>query len=58
MSPLHVACLHISVSIVALLGPPRMRIIPKEVTQKRKIVVAAERIDGFKRGRVVWKKVL
>ena len=34
-----------------------MRITPNEVTQKRKIVVAAENRAGFKRGRVILKKV-
>ena len=34
-----------------------MRIIPNEVTQNRNIVVAAENKAGFKRGRVIKKKV-
>ena len=56
ISPRHIACLQISVSIVEFLGPPRMRIIPNEVTQKRKIVVAAENRAGFNLGRVILKK--
>jgi len=58
MSPRHMACLQISVSIVEFFGPPRIRIIPNEVTQKRNIVVAAENIAGRKRGRVILQNVL
>ena len=57
ISPRQIACLQISVSIVEFFGPPRMRIIPNEVTQNRNIVVAAENKAGFKRGRVIMKKV-
>ena len=53
MSPRHIACRQISVSIVEFFGPPRIRIIPNEVRQKRNIVVAAENIAGRKRGRVI-----
>ena len=57
-SPRHMACLQISVSIVEFFGPPRISIIPNEVTQKRNIVVAAENRAGLNRGRVIFKKVL
>ena len=53
ISPRHMACLQISVSIVEFFGPPRMRITPNEVTQKRNIVVAAENNAGRKRGTVI-----
>ena len=58
MSPRHIACLQISVSIVEFFGPPRIRMTPNEVTQKRNIVVAAENNAGRKRGRVIRKNVL
>jgi hypothetical protein len=57
MSLRHTACLQISVSIVEFFGPPRIRIIPNEVMQKRNIVVPAENNAGRNRGSVILKKV-